>query len=96
MFGEWLDDFASGPRRYAPAWIGTGSLPTAYGTASAANTGVFEFNGKHTGMIQFVMGDGTVRGIRKGIKPGTTAYNNYIAASGWHDGAVVDDGQISN
>ncbi|HTU89579.1 MAG TPA: SGNH/GDSL hydrolase family protein, partial [Gemmataceae bacterium] len=66
----------------APAWIGTGSLPTAYGTASVADTAVFEFNSKHTGMIQFSMGDGSVRGIRKGIAPGTTAYDNYIAASG--------------
>ncbi|HTU17842.1 MAG TPA: DUF1559 domain-containing protein [Gemmataceae bacterium] len=96
MFGEWLDDFASGPRQYAPAWIGTGSLPTAYGTASVGDTAVFEFNSKHTGMIQFGMGDGSVRGIRKGIAAGTTAYDNYIAASGWHDGLVVDDSQIGN
>jgi hypothetical protein len=42
------------------------------------------------------MGDGSVRGIRKGIAPDTSAYNNYIAASGWHDGVVVDDSQIGN
>jgi prepilin-type N-terminal cleavage/methylation domain-containing protein len=96
MFGEWLDAFVSGPRLYSPAWIGTGSLPTAYGTALTADTAVFEFNSKHIGMIQFSMGDGSVRGIRKGIVPGTTAYNNYIAASGWRDGLVVDDSQISD
>ncbi len=96
MFGEWLDDFVIGPRLYAPAWIGAGSLPTAYGTAATANRADFTFNSKHTGLIQFCMGDGSVRGIRKGIAPGTTAYTNYIAASGWHDGAVVDDSQIGN
>jgi prepilin-type N-terminal cleavage/methylation domain-containing protein len=96
IFGEWLDDFVSGPRRFAPAWIGAGSLPTAYGTASTGDTGPFEFNSKHVSMIQFCMGDGSVRGIRKGIAPGTTAYNNYVAASGWHDGVVVDDGQIGD
>jgi prepilin-type N-terminal cleavage/methylation domain-containing protein len=96
MFGEWLDDFAYGPRRFAPAWIGTGSLPTAYGTASNPDTGIFEFNSKHTGLIQFCMADGSVRGIRKGIAPGTTAYNNYIAASGWREGLVVDDSHIGN
>jgi hypothetical protein len=37
-----------------------------------------------------------VRGIRKGIAPGTSAYTNYIAASGWRDGEVVDDTQIGN
>jgi prepilin-type N-terminal cleavage/methylation domain-containing protein len=96
MFGEWLDDFASGPRLFAPAWIGTGSLPTAYGTAGDKDTGAFEFNSKHDGQIMFCMGDGSVRGIRKGIAPGTTAYNNYIAASGWRDGVAVDDTQFSN
>jgi hypothetical protein len=96
MFGEWLGDFPSGQRRFAPAWIGVGSLPTAYGTASGSETTVFEFSSKHTNMIQFCMGDGSIRGIRKGIAPDTVAYNNYIAASGWCDGVVVDDNQISN
>jgi len=96
MFGEWLDDFAVGPRQFAPAWIGAGSLPTAYGTAGGTNSGYFEFSGKHPGMIQFGMGDGSVRGIRKGIAPGTPAYTNYIAASGWNDGAVTDFAQIGN
>jgi prepilin-type N-terminal cleavage/methylation domain-containing protein len=94
MFGEWLDDFSSGPRLFAPAWIGAGSLPTAYGTQATGKSAVFEFNGKHPGTIQFCMGDGSVRGIRKGIAPGTSAYNSYIAASGWHDGVVVDATQI--
>jgi prepilin-type N-terminal cleavage/methylation domain-containing protein len=94
MFGEWLGDFAVGPRQYAPAWIGAGSMPTAYGTASDPTTGVFEFNSKHDGLIQFGMGDGSVRSIRKGIAPSTSAYTSYIAASGWHDGEVVDDSQI--
>jgi prepilin-type N-terminal cleavage/methylation domain-containing protein len=96
MFGEWLGDFATGTRRYAPAWIGVGSLPTAYGTLSGPNTTIYEFNSKHTNTIQFCMGDGSIRGIRKGIAPGTVAYNNYIAASGWHDGIVIDDAQIGN
>ncbi|HZV03700.1 MAG TPA: DUF1559 domain-containing protein [Gemmataceae bacterium] len=96
MFGEWLGDFPYGQRRFAPAWIGVGSMPTAYGTAAGSETTLFEFSSKHTGMIQFCMGDGSIRGIRKGIMPGTTAYNNYIASSGWHDGVVVDDSQISN
>jgi prepilin-type N-terminal cleavage/methylation domain-containing protein len=96
LFGEWLDDFAVGQRQYAPAWIGAGSLPTAYGTAGAGNTGYFEFSSKHTGLIQFCLGDGSVRGIRKGIVPGTPAYTSYIAASGWNDGVVADFTQIGN
>ncbi|SRR5579875_982841 len=96
MFGEWLGDFEYGRRRFAPAWIGVGSLPTAYGTLPGPDTTVFEFNSKHTGLIQFCMGDGSIRAIRKGIAPSTVAYDNYIAASGWHDGLVVDERQIGN
>ena len=47
-------------------------------------------------MIQFCMGDGSVRGIRKGLVPGTSAYNNFVGASGWSDGVVVDFEQIEN
>ncbi len=96
LFGEWLDDFEIGPRQFAPAWIGAGSLPTAYGTTGGADTGLFEFNSKHNGIIQFCMGDGSVRSIRKGIAPGTQAYANYIASSGWSDGVVIDFTQIGN
>jgi prepilin-type N-terminal cleavage/methylation domain-containing protein len=96
MFGEWLGDSATGPRRFSNAWIGVGSLPTAYGTAATGITQDFEFSSKHTSMIQFCMGDGSVRGIHKGIAPGTQAYNSYIAASGWRDGVVVDETQIGN
>jgi prepilin-type N-terminal cleavage/methylation domain-containing protein len=96
LFGEWLGDFATGTRRFAPAWIGVGSLPTLYGTQSGTETGPFEFSSKHTGTIQFCMADGSLRGIRKGIAPGTSAYSNLIAASGWHDGLVVDESQIGN
>lgn len=90
LFGEWLDDFEAGPRLFAPAWIGAGSLPAAYGTAPSKDHGYFQFNSKHNGLVQFCMGDGSVRGLRKGIAPGSPAYNSFIAASGWCDGAALD------
>lgn len=96
MFGEFLGDAPTGPRRYAASWMGVGSLPTMYGTAAAPGTDEFEFSSKHIGIIQFCMGDGSVRSIHKGIVPGTTAYDNFIAASGWHDGVIVDNTQIGN
>lgn len=96
MFGEWLGDFAVGSRRYAPAWIGAGSMPTAYGTAGTDDSALFQFSSKHIGTIQFCMGDGSVRGIHKGIAPGTPAFTNYIAASGWIDSVAVDFTQIGN
>lgn len=96
LFGEWLDDFPTGPRRYAGAWIGAGSLPTAWGTAPRGSTAGFEFNSKHIGLIQFCYGDGSVRGIRKGIVPGSDAWYNFVAASGWRDGVAVNFNQIGN
>ena len=96
MFGEWLDDYEVGLRQFSAAWIGAGALPTAWGTGARPGSGWFEFSSRHTGMIQFCMGDGSVRGIRKGLVPGTSAYNNFVGASGWSDGVVVDFEQIEN
>jgi hypothetical protein len=59
-------------------------------------SGWFEFSSKHTGIVQFCMGDGSVRGLRKGIAPGAPAYNHFLWASGWADGTVVDFDQIGN
>jgi prepilin-type processing-associated H-X9-DG protein len=47
------------------------------------------------GIVQFCFADGSVRSLRKGIVSGAD-YNNYIYASGWMDGQVVDFSSISN
>jgi prepilin-type N-terminal cleavage/methylation domain-containing protein len=96
MFGEWLNDYEVGPRQFSATWIGTGALPTAWGICGRPGSGWFEFSSKHTGLVQFCMGDGSVRGIRKGIVPGTPTYNIFLWASSWSDGAVVDFEQIGN
>ena len=90
MFGEYLGDSDTGPRRYAAAWMGTGALATAWGLGTGANSSPFTFSSKHSGIVQFCFGDGSVRGLRKGAD-----YNNYIWATGWRDGQVVDFNAIS-
>jgi prepilin-type N-terminal cleavage/methylation domain-containing protein len=98
MFGESLGNADTGPRKYAWAWIGMGSLPTIPGLP--ANVPDFNyFSSRHTGIVQFAMGDGSVRGIRKGqdyANPPTPNYLTYVFMSGWHEGQVVDPSSIGN
>jgi prepilin-type N-terminal cleavage/methylation domain-containing protein len=88
MFGEYLGDRDSGPRSYSAAWMGVGGFPTLYGLASSSS---FTFASKHTGIVQFCFADGSVRSIRKDAD-----YNNYIWATGWHDGQVIDFTALGN
>jgi prepilin-type N-terminal cleavage/methylation domain-containing protein len=91
MFGEYLGDTDTGPRRYAAAWMGLGSLATFPGLGAGSASNSFTFASKHSGIVQFCFADGSVRGLRKNAD-----YNNFIWATGWHDGQVVDFPLISN
>jgi prepilin-type N-terminal cleavage/methylation domain-containing protein len=88
MFGEYLADADTGPRQYAASWMGMGSLSTFSGLPASSTP--FTFGSKHFGIVQFCFGDGSVRGLKKGAD-----YNNYIWATGWQDGQVVDFTTIS-
>ncbi len=95
LFGESTGDgdtwTTSRPRYFSLTWMGCGGQPTAWGTPSGNPGGVgawYAFSSKHTSVVQFCYADGSVHGIRKGITSGT-AYSNYIYASGWNDGNVV-------
>jgi prepilin-type N-terminal cleavage/methylation domain-containing protein len=103
MFGEYLGDHypngdglsVPGEGPIAPLWIGCGALPTAWGLPSDSGSGShwYTFGSRHTGICQFVYGDGSVRGARKGIgRPADfTAY-----ASGYRDGVTVNFDAFSN
>jgi prepilin-type N-terminal cleavage/methylation domain-containing protein len=101
MFGESLGSADTGPRKLALSWMGTGSLPTIFGLPSKVPDWPY-FSSKHTGIVQFAMGDGSVRGIRKGQEaptagnPPSTGYLTYVYMSGWHDGQTVDPSVIGN
>jgi prepilin-type N-terminal cleavage/methylation domain-containing protein len=88
MFGEALGDADTGPRQYANSWMGVGALPTFAGLPSPSTP--FTFGSRHTGIVQFCFADGSVRPLRK-----SADYNNYIWASGYIDGQVVDFNAIS-
>jgi prepilin-type N-terminal cleavage/methylation domain-containing protein len=64
-FGETLGGEEKSPRHFALSWMGAGALPTAWGLLSPAQW--YTFGSRHTGIVQFAFGDGSVRGFRKGV-----------------------------
>jgi prepilin-type N-terminal cleavage/methylation domain-containing protein len=65
------------------AWFGAGSMPVAWGLPDTNNAQWYQFSSKHTGIVQFAMGDGSVRQLKTGID----AYS-YRALGGVADGAI--------
>ena len=96
MYGECLGGSETGPRDYALTWMGAGSLPVYFGLPSPASW--YQFGSKHTGVVQFGFGDGSVRSIRKGIPDGNTAQGpdwlNFQRVAGRNDGEVIDFGPL--
>jgi prepilin-type N-terminal cleavage/methylation domain-containing protein len=89
LFGESLGGTNVGSRDFSMAWMGVGSIPTAWGLPPESQW--YTFGSRHTGVVQFCYGDGSVRGLRK-----DSDYASYIYASGWKDGRVYDPTQITN
>jgi prepilin-type N-terminal cleavage/methylation domain-containing protein len=94
MFGECLGGEETGPRNFALSWMGAGSLPTYWGLPSPAQW--YTFGSKHTGVVQFAYGDGSIRGVRKGIgtTPGAADWYALQRMAGRNDGEVVDYNQL--
>jgi prepilin-type N-terminal cleavage/methylation domain-containing protein len=88
MIGEGLGGVAGtkgAKRDFIWAWVGVGMMPTKFGLApngganpasGGANLdgGWNYFSSRHTGIVQFAMGDGSVRALR----PGNTGVRNPI------------------
>ena len=72
-------------------------MPTAWGPITPS--GYYSFGSKHTGVVLFGWGDGSVRAVRK-ISGGTDWFSNRwyqnMYASGMNDGQVIDYSQFSN
>jgi prepilin-type N-terminal cleavage/methylation domain-containing protein len=66
-------------------WMGAGGLPVGYGFNPP---GWFTFSSSHTGVINFALADGSVRGVNKSADPVAIR-----AAAGWKDGQVYDPSQ---
>jgi prepilin-type N-terminal cleavage/methylation domain-containing protein len=94
MFGETLGGVETGTRDYSLTWMGAGSLPLYWGLPTPAQW--YTFGSKHTGVVQFGFGDGSVRSIRKGIgtNPGAADWYVLQRAGGRNDGEVLDFSQL--
>jgi prepilin-type N-terminal cleavage/methylation domain-containing protein len=107
MFGEGLGGLAVGGQRdFAWSWMGVGAVAAKFGLApgggaGATNGGWAYFSSRHTGIVLFAMGDGSVRGLRTG---GTGIRNPAPAGGEWwvlqamagaNDGVVFDLSRLS-
>jgi hypothetical protein len=99
LFGECVGDAQSGPRNYAYSWMGAGGMWTAWSLPSQAQ--YYTFSSKHTGVVQFGMGDGSVQRLRTlcqnvNSQPDfSSAWFNLQRVAAFQDGEVIDYSTIS-
>ncbi|QVL32640.1 DUF1559 domain-containing protein [Telmatocola sphagniphila] len=96
----------STPNAYDWSWIGAGGLYTRRGLGQGMDAEFRQFSSFHTGIVQFVMGDGSVRGLRAGSSNnipaagattgGGTDWWVFQALAGKSDGVITDFSSISN
>ncbi len=85
MFGEVIGDTRTGGT-YSYSWM-VGYLATAWGISDTSNW--YMFGGKHSGVINFCLGDGAIRAIRTNVNA-----NAYIYATGFDDGVVFATSEL--
>src|SRR5260221_2131797 len=98
FYGEAIGDKDAQGNTFSFCWMATGMV-TAWGLPQPAQWDTY--GSKHSGVVQFAMGDGAVRRVRKGITPnanlnGPVSYLNYLYAGGWNDGRPWDPSLIGN
>jgi Protein of unknown function (DUF1559) len=101
MFGEGQGGVTNGSQDYIWQWMCVAPMPTRNGiTTDPMNITFSSFSSRHTGIVQFCMGDGSVRGLR----PGATTTRNPASNDWWvlqtmaglADGDVFDPTALSN
>jgi prepilin-type N-terminal cleavage/methylation domain-containing protein/prepilin-type processing-associated H-X9-DG protein len=81
-FGETLAGTSTGVRDFALTWFGAGAMPTAWGLSSSPDW--YQFSSRHTNIVNFAFGDGSVRPISV-----TANFTQFVYAGGAADGQVV-------
>lgn len=79
-------------------WVGSGAFNTVYGLDLTAFADFKKFSSFHTGIIQFAMGDGSVRALRPG-NTSTIFSPDWLLLqqlAGYKDGLNADTGVLTN
>ncbi len=92
--GETVAGVTTGSRDYKLSWMGSASMWANYGIPSDTAAAWYTYSSKHTGVVQFSMCDGSVRGFTKGINYPTAAWTAFQELSGMMDGQVIDYSQF--
>lgn len=102
IFGEMTGGEVSAAKEYSGAWIGWGAMPTVGGMSNGKQAW-FQFASKHTGVVNFTFGDGSVKSLRKGSSDyqsltGTppSDWQTFQNLAGMRDGAVIATGSLLN
>jgi len=98
FFGETLGGSSTGTRDFSTCWM-AGSMPTAWGLPEPSAW--YTFSSRHSGVVQFAYGDGSVRGVKRGATGGAGAFssNDWIVLmemSGWQDGGNRPTDSLTN
>jgi len=100
-FGEILGGSGGPSRDFNAAWMGAGSLPTAWGLIEPAQW--YTFGSKHPGVIIFGYCDGSVRFVKKGLGASgggtnwfSTDWYTLQYAAGAADGSVYDPSALGS
>jgi prepilin-type N-terminal cleavage/methylation domain-containing protein len=107
MFGETLGGNDPGARDFQQTWMGTGTMATFRGLCDGANGSPTAanwagFSARHSGIVQFCFGDGSVRGLRSGTSSGRSLATGaagtpspgwwcFQAMAGYQDGDTRED-----
>jgi prepilin-type N-terminal cleavage/methylation domain-containing protein len=93
------------PNEYNLSWVGVGAMYTRRGLGQGVDSEWRQFSSYHTGVVQFALGDGSVRNLRQGgtLQVPTTAgaggssdWYVFQAMAGIADGVVFDLSTLSN
>jgi prepilin-type N-terminal cleavage/methylation domain-containing protein len=99
-FGETLAGVTTASRDFYLSWMGSAAANANYGIPTDANVNWWNYSSKHSGVVQFSMCDGSVRGFTKGIVAGTgatpsPAWTAFQELAGMADGKVADMTQFN-
>jgi prepilin-type N-terminal cleavage/methylation domain-containing protein len=105
-FGEvcgtrWSIDGAGNPFDFQHNWLGSGICPVSRGMVQGERAAIRQFSSNHTQVVQFGLGDGSVRSLRLGstavfTNPPTSDLLIFSQLSGKQDGGTLDVSALLN